>query len=741
MEYVWLFLLLLKGAFGFTYFPQMSNTIAVNEAVGELQVAGYLSPIVQMCLNVNYDVRSVVPRLSVLFLTEKECPTCKYGFYNNTEYFVTTDIIEYNKLLLAEANTNPCPTGYVSISKEACNKTYVESLGFSETLVSGHQPGTFNVAASDQPNGCYYTKTSGAERIKFNTPPGTCSGGGHTTKDACEGDGTCNDADKTTEDTCSGNVCTVGGTPNSICIWTAYTFTPGTGGPNTNSQPLCFASSIKTGTRKESVSARPTSSLMQPATYLMPRNLVFNNRSYLDDTIYYVGFCDNCETYVANVSIVSCPCYNNLLIPNPGDCNDMCPSQIGYQGPTGKHHSDYSYLQQTECKKCNSPGDYPDCNGKCPHETTTLKTAGSCNDASKTTKTDCDGNVCTVNSLSNQQCVWTEALYENTTFVMPDCNNLCEKTSCTSAMIALNTGTCKNQNAGFVILDSRYQNETESCVATDPKTTDSMCQNDCNGLCWWEDGWTRIDCQIRYHMGYMREDPLFHSNDVYETPTLTYSESWCPVGQFLSFQKNYINWEEINYKCEQCNRDTFLMHFNTPDSTSGQEHGACCQNMHHKMCGFMMDYYKFSCEEDKLKRGAERCSNNLYEFGYLSTVQKWTLNTEIVEEIHLRVGYTYILARVNNPGNLFSNPLRIIKESDCIGCTREDLTINGLTVNVFGSWTNLPTSSVQNILGGNGDNDALVNKPIYWRPNAAGTYYGISTTSRYLMVKITVTIH
>lgn len=643
MEYVFLFLLLLKGALGFTYFPQLSNLIAINEAVGQLQVAGYLSPVVQMCLNVNYDIRSVAQRMSVLFLTEDECPTCKLGYYNNTEYFISHDIIEYNKFLIADNNTNSCPTGYVSIAKEACNKTYVESLGFSETLVSGHQSGTFNVAASDQPNGCYYATDSGAERIKFNTPPG------------------------------------------------------GTGGKSTNSRPLCFATSIKTGTRQESVSARPTSSLMQPATYLMPRNLVFQNRSFLDKTIYYVGFCDNCETYVANVSIVSCPCYNDLLIPNPGDCNDMCPSQIGYQGPTGNHYGDYSYLQQSECKKCNSPGEYPDCNGKCPHE--------------------------------------------NVTFVMPDCNNLCEKTSCTQAIIDLNTGACKGKTAGTIIPDTRYQNETESCVATNPKTTDKMCQNDCNGLCWWEDGWTRNDCKIRYHMGYMREDPLFHSNDVYEPPQLSYSESWCPVGQFLSFQKNYMNWKEINFKCEQCNRDIFLMHFNTPDSTSGQEHGACCQNMHHKMCGFMMDQYKFSCEEDKLKRGAERCSNNLYEFGYLSTVQKWTLNLGVVEEIHLRVGYTYIIARVNNPGNLFTNPFRIIKESDCVGCTREDIIIMGKTVKVFSSWGNLPSSSVQNILGGNPDGDAIVGKPIYWRPNAAGIYYGISTTSRYLMVKISVTIH
>ena len=192
----------------------------------------------------------------------------------------------------------------------------------------------------------------------------------------------------------------------------------------------------------------------------------------------------------------------------------------------------------------------------------------------------------------------------------------------------------------------RDRNISEACVATDPKTTDMMCQNDCNGLCWWEDGWTRINCEIRYHMGYMREDPLYHSNEIYQPPQLTYAESWCPVGQFLSFQKNYINWEELNYKCEQCNRDTFLMHFNTPDSTSGQEHGACCQNMHHKMCGFMMDHYKFSCEEDKLKSGAERCSNNLYEFGYLSTVQKWTLNLGVVEEIHLRVGYTLSLIHI-----------------------------------------------------------------------------------------------
>ena len=39
-------------------------------------------------------------------------------------------------------------------------------------MVSGHQSGTFNVAASDQPNGCYYATDSGAERIKFNTPLG-----------------------------------------------------------------------------------------------------------------------------------------------------------------------------------------------------------------------------------------------------------------------------------------------------------------------------------------------------------------------------------------------------------------------------------------------------------------------------------------------------------------------------------------------------------------------------------------
>ena len=130
-----------------------------------------------------------------------------------------------------------------------------------------------------------------------------------------------------------------------------------------------------------------------------------------------------------------------------------------------------------------------------------------------------------------------------------------------------------------------------------------------------------------------------------------------------------MNWKEINFKCEQCTRDIFLMHFNTPDSTSGQEHGACCQNMHHKMCGFMMDQYKFSCEEDKLKRGAERCSNNLYEFGYLSTVQKWTLNLGVVEEIHLRVGYTYIIARVNNPGNLLQIHSELLKSltADVLG--------------------------------------------------------------------------
>ena len=88
MEYVLLFLLLLKGVLGFTYFPQLSNTIAVNEEVGQLQVAGYLS-LVQMCLNVNYDIRSVAQRMSVLFLTEDECPTQARILQQHRVFYIT----------------------------------------------------------------------------------------------------------------------------------------------------------------------------------------------------------------------------------------------------------------------------------------------------------------------------------------------------------------------------------------------------------------------------------------------------------------------------------------------------------------------------------------------------------------------------------------------------------------------------------------------------------------------------
>ena len=792
------------------------------------------------------------------------------------------------------------------------------------------------------------------------TDDSSCSDSSHSDEDAClETQGTCaaddgevgngnSHSDKTT---CNSKSDCGADASTDQCVWTATnTWTATTGTATTGTQPVCFGTIPgELGLRNvttdeiiyETVSHAPTSSIMQDVTYLMPQLVQFVDRSYIDKNMYYIGKCDNCEDYIAPISIVSCPCYNDLLIPNPGDCNDMCPSQVGYQGITNKHHADNSYLHTNVCTEC-APDVYPDCNGQCPtdkgyynnefgtcstpglcsdtalltgneclaagtcaaadgvagngasydNDQTTCEAASDCGtaasreqciftsagntwdgstcsdgvhnneadclavgtcaaadgvagtggagynndetaciaatdcgtptsidqcvftsagntweeyntealcfekdgackdssdaDASETTKTDCEeagtcnngghttetdciaGGSCgdststdkdtceavmTCGTGGDEQCVWTPYVwtsagntwtpsstftFTNHSYVMPDCNNLCPETTCKAEMVS-SMSICSS--VGQQVPDGRYQNDTASCIANDPKTTDRMCQNDCNGLCWWEDGWTRIDCKIRYHMGYMREDPLYHSNDIYEPPQLTYSESWCPLGQFLSFQKNYINWEEANFKCEVCNRDIFLMHFNTPDSTSGQEHGACCQNMHHKMCGFMMDWYKSACEEDKLKDGATRCSNNLFEFSYISTIQQWTMNGMVVQNLKLRAGYTYIFSRLNTLGNFFANPLRIIKKQDCVGCTLGTVTIDERDQSVYTSWNSLPTSSISNILGGDINHDAVVGKPIYWRPSAEGIYYAISTTSRYLMFRIEVSIH
>ena len=962
-----LFLILLSheicGTSSYTYFPQMSNTIAVNEEVGQLQVAGYLSPTVQLCLQQMYDIRSLSPRMKILIVSDEECPGCKDGVYNDTEY-----MRQYNKTVeqmvevedyynLNDANTNVCPTGFDNA--DICTKTNIESLD-GVTLATDQTEEAYTKNDDTQPFGCYYDTTD--NKIYYNLP-GSCSGGGHTTEVACIVDGTCgansvdnaNYANKEveckaatdcgavasnqqciwtpsntwtvdiycsddtylTEATCiadgtcdaatgTGNggsytdkaMCEDNkqdcGAPTSIlqCVWTATntwdgsacsntdftdeascletqgtcddgagnvgggasyptktacthsmaddcgpalsretcvwtstntwtddsscddptftdedacletvgacaaadsevgnggshtdkttcnsksdcganaatdqcvwsatnTWTAATGTATADTQPVCFGTIPgELGLRNfttdeiiyESVSHAPTSSIMQDVTYLMPQIVQFVDRSFIGKNMYYIGKCDNCEDYIAPISIVSCPCYNDLLIPNRGDCNDMCPSQVGYQGITNKHYDDNSYLHTNVCTEC-APGVYPDCNGQCPtdkgyynNDFGTCSTPGVCSDTSLLTESEClaaDNTweeynteaLCFANDPSNT------FTFTNHSYVMPDCNNLCPETTCKSEMV---TSMSICNTVGQQIPDGRYQNESESCIANDPKTTDRMCQNDCNGLCWWEDGWARENCVIRYHMGYMREDPLYHSNDVYEPPTLTYSESWCPVGQFLSFQKNYINWEETNYKCEVCNRDIFLMHFNTPDSTSGQEHGACCQNMHHKMCGFMMDWYKSSCEEDKLKSGSTRCSNNLFEFSYLSTIQQWTMNEMVVQNLKLRAGYTYIFSRLNTLGNFFANPMRIIKNQDCVGCTFGSVQIDGRDQSVYTSWNSLPTSSITNILGGNDNHDAIEGKPIYWRPSAEGIYYAISTTSRYLMFRIEVSIH
>lgn len=422
--------------------------------------------------------------------------------------------------------------------------------------------------------------------------------------------------------------------------------------------------------------------------------IMFSNRSLIETNLYYVGVCEgdmDCTDLVSRIKVISCPCYNDGYIPNPGDCNDLCPTQIGYQGSIGNNYKNYTYLNDDKCIKCPKLHEYPNCKGICP-------SSGNADEAA-----------------------------------FPDCNNLCENTTCTDKMTHCTEGT--------LIQDSRYQSDPDNCLSDDPKTTDKMCQNDCNGLCWYEDGWTRGKaCKIRYHRGYMREDPLFHSNDVYQVPQLTYSQEYCPLGQFLSFQKNVNNWDELNYKCELCDRGTFLMHYNLPDSTSGQEHGACCQNMHHKMCGYMMNLYRKSCEETGKGANAGRCTNSLYTFDYLSNVQSWIVNSYLRPILYFRVGFTYILDRENGNGNYFANPLRIISSEDCAAhCTLNPVDIDGHTV--YLNWNTLPTSSVPQRYGGNQFNDAIIGKPLYWRPFKAGIYYAISTTSRYLVIPIVVTVH
>ena len=247
--------------------------------------------------------------------------------------------------------------------------------------------------------------------------------------------------------------------------------------------------------------------------------IMFSNRSLIGKDLYFVGVCeDGCNNLLSKLRVVSCPCYNQGYIPNPGDCNDLCPSQVGYQGSIGNNYQNYTYMNDDECISCPTTYEYPNCAGVCPSDQNTTGTA------------------------------------------FPDCNNLCEDTTCTDKM--------ENCVAGDLIKDERYQSDKANCLADDPKTTDKMCQNDCNGLCWYEDGWTRgKSCIIRYHRGYMREDPLRHSNDIYQVPQLTYAQEYCPLGQFLSFQKNVNNWNNLNYKCELCDRGTFLMHYNLPDST------------------------------------------------------------------------------------------------------------------------------------------------------------------------------
>ena len=435
--------------------------------------------------------------------------------------------------------------------------------------------------------------------------------------------------------------------------------------------------------------------LFDPSSRYTNQIIMFTNRSIIEKNVYYVGTCRegmDCNHFVSKIKIISCPCYNEGYIPNPGDCNELCPSQIGYQGSLGNNYKNYTYLNDDECVKCPTLYEYPNCKGVCPSSANTNDT------------------------------------------LFPDCNNLCENTTCTEQM--------KICTPGNLIKDERYQPDPDNCLSDNPKTTDKMCQNDCNGLCWYEDGWTRGKaCKIRYHRGYMREDPLYHSNDVYQVPQLTYSQEYCPLGQFLSFQKNVNNWDELNYKCELCDRGTFLMHYNLPDSTSGQEHGACCQNMHHKMCGYMMNLYRKSCEETGKGASAGRCTNSLFTFDYRTNVQSWVVNTYIREILHFRVGFTYILDRYNGNGNYFANPLRIISDEDCAtaGCSINPVFVDGHQV--YQNWNTLPSSSVPQRYGGNSLNDAIIGKPLYWRPFKAGMYYAISTTSRYLVIPIVVTVH
>ena len=92
MRYV-LFLLLMYsnivwGQDDFIYFPQQSDTLAVNVFANELYLNGNRDATVQICLQVNYDLRVIPDWLQVYIMTSDDCPTCLTdGKYNNETDF------------------------------------------------------------------------------------------------------------------------------------------------------------------------------------------------------------------------------------------------------------------------------------------------------------------------------------------------------------------------------------------------------------------------------------------------------------------------------------------------------------------------------------------------------------------------------------------------------------------------------------------------------------------------------
>ena len=421
----------------------------------------------------------------------------------------------------------------------------------------------------------------------------------------------------------------------------------------------------------------PTSSLTwSDVTILYPYSYTFTETG----VYWYVGTCSSCQQQVGKIEVISCPCYNGDDIPSPGDCNDMCPSERGYQyneftstEGTVLLHGAVNYFGATTCKECSIAGTVPNCDGHC------------------TT----DGN------------------FDPTT-VYPDCNNRCPGTP-------------------------GYEGNEYKCEAENPTVGDRPCANDCNGLCWFNDGWKPgPECVIRWHNGFMFMDPLLYTKASwgYDVPPLTEVQTWCPPNEFIIFKKNNLDHTQISYNCEPCLKDNFLVHYNRIDTTRGQEHGKCCVNPHHKMCQHMMMHYKLKCEE--MEKGVPaQCHNNIFNIEVDGGYTNYIINGIDEPILTLQVGITYTFRRIASAYTPASgHAFRIVAESDCVEvCTRSlDSTAQQP---YFDKYTYLPKSSVTTD-GGNFMGDAVVGKDMTWDPIEVGIYYYVSVGSQNMMGVIKV---